>query len=137
MTKHCYFRGPLVGTLKCGCGGGSANVLTCFNVARNPTGLCSDFTKSEMPEGRIDIKGVTASRDDPTYLIFPYRQKNVDAGDKLYDNWILRCDCCPFHRDEDEKVADVRQAVAQQQAWLKRYQDAESLEARDAIVADG
>jgi hypothetical protein len=136
MTTNCYFRGPQVGTLRCSCSG-AANVFTCFNAEQNPTGLCSDYTRAEMPEGKIAVKGVTPKDDDPTYMIFPYRQKDVDAGYPLHDDWILRCDQCPWHRDEDEKVADVRLAITCQQAWLKRYQDAESLEARELVVQAG
>lgn len=128
---RCLLQGPQVGTLNCACTG-QAKVYTCF-ASQNPNGLCSDFTKTDVAEG--GIRGLDGKQPPKRWMVFPYRQKDLDAGHPIHDDWILRCADCPFHQPEPQSVIARRQQVAELNRWLRSYEEAKSLADRDALLA--
>src|SRR5690606_24849361 len=113
--------------------GNAAQIYSCFNSQDNKAGMCSDFDKDDAPEGVI--VGKDGKHSTQKWMVFPYRQKDLDAGYPIHEDWILRCKECPYKAQEPEAVTLKRREAEEAARWVRQYQDCGSLQEREAMLS--
>jgi len=129
---HCHYHGTEIGPVKCSCAG-SVKVFTCHNPTV-PSGYCCD----RMPTNAIDgpIRTGAGELTEKRYMPFAFDAEYLQQGKIPWDNWIFCCDVCPHRQDPPPVVAKLYERRKEIGSLIRRYEDAATMDARDAVVSD-